>query len=153
MVYPAGEVLVVDASVAVKWHLPDEEHTEQARLLLRRFAGGLTELIAPNYIRYEVPNAIVVATRGRAPRISPERARQAIDEFLALRLPVLDDDALITGAYGIVQTRGCALYDAFYVALAERLQVSFVTADRRLYQRLAGSPYPVWLGDYTRVGG
>lgn len=33
---PTNQV-VVDASVAVKWLLPDEDHTDRARLLLRRY--------------------------------------------------------------------------------------------------------------------
>lgn len=143
------EVIVVDASVAAKWHLPDEEHTDRARMLLRRFAQGRTELVAPNYIRYEVPNAITVTTQGRAPRISSAQGGQAIAEFLALGLTFQDEDGLITDAYDLAHRHGCALYDAFYVALAEQLSVPFLTADRRLYDRLQHLPDVTWLGDYA----
>ena len=143
------EIVVPDASVAAKWHLPDEEHTEQARLLLRRFSLGSTELVAPNYIRYEVPNAIAVATQGRQPRITLQEGREAIEEFLALGLSLADDNALITDAYELVHRHGCALYDAYYLALAEHLGVRFLTADRRLYDRLRHLPYIVWIGDYA----
>ena len=143
------EVIVVDASVAAKWHLPDEEHTDRARMLLRRFAQGRTELVAPNYIRYEVPNALTVATQGRAPRITPAQGGQAIEEFLALGLTFQDEDGLITNAYDLVHRHGCALYDAFYVALAQQLSVPLLTADRRLYDRLRRLPYVTWLGDYA----
>jgi len=55
--------LVVDASVAAKWHLPerDEEHTDRALALLTQFRGGDLELLAPAHIRFEVPSVLTVA--------------------------------------------------------------------------------------------
>ena len=67
MASPAPSALVVDASVAVKWHLGDEEHADQAVQLLQRFAQGDVELLAPTQIRYEVPSAITAATLGTTP--------------------------------------------------------------------------------------
>jgi predicted nucleic acid-binding protein len=48
----------------------------------------------------------------------------------------LGSDDLILAAYPLVHRYNIALYDALYVALALRSQYSFVTADRRLYQRI-----------------
>ena len=79
-----ARAFVVDASVAAKWHLTDEENTEQARSLLPRFGHGELELWAPEQIRYEVPSAITAATIGKRPRITQEQGREAIEEFLAL---------------------------------------------------------------------
>ena len=72
-----AELLVVDASVASKWHLPDEAAADIAFLLLDRFADGTVQLIAPQHIRSEVPSAITVATRGRQPRLTPEQGNAA----------------------------------------------------------------------------
>lgn len=76
-------------------------------------------------------------------------AGEAIEAFLALGFTVADEDALITGAYELVHQHGCALYDAYYLALAEQLSAPFLTADRKLYDRLRHLPYVVWPGDYT----
>ena len=146
---PSTEALVVDASVAVKWHLTDEDNADQATQLLSRFAQGQTDLLAPVQIRYEVPSAITVATRGRARRITQEQGREAIEEFLALGLTTIDTDALILAAYPLVDRHGCAFYDALYLALAETLSLRFITADHKLYQRVRHLSYVVWLGDYT----
>lgn len=147
----AGELdlVIPDASVAVKWFLSDEDQADQALLLLSRFLEGQTRLVAPAYIRYEVPSAIAVATRGRQARITPEQGRQAIADFLALRLNVADTDDLITHAYDLAQQHGCSIYDAYYLALAAQIQAPFLTADRRLYERVAGLSYVLWLGDYA----
>ena len=144
-----SEAVLVDASVATKWHLPDEEHTDKARLLLTRFAQGKTELVAPDYIRYEVPNAITVATQGRKPRITQQQGKEAIEEFLTLQLRTLDSNELVVSAYPLVHQYGCALYDALYLALGQRLTLPFITADRKLYQRLRHPPSIVWIGDYA----
>ncbi|MDP2727191.1 MAG: hypothetical protein Q8P59_06575, partial [Dehalococcoidia bacterium] len=68
---------MVDASVAAKWHLADEEHAEKAILLLIRFAQGKADLLAPDYIRYEVPSAITVATQGHRARITQKQGKEA----------------------------------------------------------------------------
>jgi predicted nucleic acid-binding protein len=146
--FPSNAV-VVDASVATKWHLPDEEHTDKARLLLTRFAQGKAELVAPDYIRYEVPNAITVATQGRKPRITQQQGQEAIEEFLSLHIRTLDSNDLVLSAYSLVHQYGCALYDGLYVALQNRLNLPFLTADRRLYQRIQHLPSIIWLGDYS----
>ena len=144
-----AELLVVDASVASKWHLPDEAHADIAFLLLDRFAGGTVQLIAPQHIRSEVPSAITVATRGRQPRLTPEQGDAAIDEFLTLALPTVDDDQLVRAAYATAQAYGCAFYDGLYLALAQRLGVRFILADDRFHRLIRHLPLVIRLSDYS----
>lgn len=139
---------MVDASVATKWHLTDEEHTDRARLLLPRFADGQTDLWAPNYIRYEVPSAIAAATRGRSPRITIEQGMEAIRDFLSIPLKTVDTAELISDAYLLIHRHDCAFYDALYLALAQSLNVSLLTADRRFYRSVRPLAGLVWIGDY-----
>jgi predicted nucleic acid-binding protein len=146
---PIPEALVVDASVAAKWHLKDEEEADKALLLLQRFTQGKVELFAPDYIRYEVAAAITFASSGRRPRIQPELAREAIAAFLALGLNTLNSNQLILESFPLVQQYNCALYDGFYLALKNRLNLPFITADRKLYLRIQHLPAIIWLGDYS----
>ena len=143
--------LVVDASVAAKWYLPDEDYANQASALLGHFRQGKIKLVAPEQIRYEVPSAITVATRGRAPRLTLEQGRRAIEEFLALELEALGDDDLVILAYEIAHEYGCAFYDALYLALAQELGVPFITADGRLFRRVRALPTVLWIGDFPAV--
>lgn len=144
-----AESLVVDASVAAKWHLTDEQFSDEATLVLTRFAQGEVELLAPEQIRYEVPSAITVATLGRKPRISLEQGREAISEFLALGIKTVGDSDLILAGYALVHQYGCALYDALYLALAQRLAIQFITADQKLYRMIEDLSEVVWIGDYS----
>ncbi len=148
MVAPAAETLVVDASVATKWHLTDEPDAALALALLDRFADGQVRLVAPQHIRSEVPSAITVTTRLRQPRLTREQGTAAIAEFLALALPTYDDDQLVGAAYEVAHQYGCAFYDGLYLALAQRLGLRFILADERFYALIRRLPFVVWLADY-----
>lgn len=145
----SAKAVVVDASVAVKWHLRDEDYAAESALLLQQYAQGEVELIAPTQINYEVASAISVATIGQAPRLSLEQGREAIEEFLSLAIRTIAAPELILEAYPLVHQHGIALYDALYVALSLRLKTPLVNADRRLQQRAGQLSNVVWIGDYT----
>lgn len=95
----APNVLVVDASVAAKWHLPEatEAHADRALALFARFQAGTISLIAPRHIRFEVPSSLTVAaaTTG-TPRLTRVEAQAHIDAFLALPMPTFDDTPLLS---------------------------------------------------------
>jgi predicted nucleic acid-binding protein len=145
-----AEALVVDASVAAKWHLQDEVDVDQARQLFDRFVAGQVDLWAPSHIRYEVPSVIAHATIGRAPRLSREVAQQSIAAFLALGIQMVETTELLLAAFLLVHQLGIAYYDGLYVGLAEQLDLPFITADRRLYERIRHLPNVVWLGSYAQ---
>jgi predicted nucleic acid-binding protein len=142
------EALVVDASVAAKWYLRDETDVEQADLLLTRFSLGELVLVAPEQIRYEIPATISVATVGTRPRMSRDDGRAAIESFLALGVHTFGTDDLILSAFALVHQHAIAFYDALYLALATILEIPFITADNRLYQRIAGIEGVLWISDY-----
>ncbi len=50
-------VLVVDASVVVKWFVL-EEYSDEAGLLKRAYVEGLVDLASPSLLLYEVLNAL-----------------------------------------------------------------------------------------------
>ncbi|MDQ3700045.1 MAG: type II toxin-antitoxin system VapC family toxin [Chloroflexota bacterium] len=138
-----ADAFVVDASVAVKWYLPDEEYREQANYLLARLSSGRTILAAPVLIRYEVPAVLIRAARRG--RLSQDAARQAIQQFLQTGITTYHTPELITDAAPLAASHDLTLYDAAYLALARALTVPLITVDRQLAQL----PGVVWLGDYS----
>ncbi len=134
MTVPPG--LVVDASVAVKWHLTEESHTERAKLLLAAFREGRTKFAAPALIRYELANALERAVR--YDRIDREDATLAFNSFLALSFHSLtDEDALVTSAFRLARSTGASVYDAVYVVHAEAINYDLVTADEELARQMS----------------
>jgi len=142
------ETLVLDASVAAKWHLQDEESAADALAILTRYVNGELRLVAPDHVRYEIASSLTVATLGERPRLSRSVAERALDYFLQLGIETIGTDQLIRAAFQLVHRHGIAFYDALYLALADDLGVPLITADRRFYQRVRALPHVLWLGSY-----
>jgi predicted nucleic acid-binding protein len=121
--------LVVDASVAVQWFVP-EAHSSAARGLLR---AGIS-LLAPDLIRAEVGN--VLWKRWRRGELDAAEVEAALADFRRLPLEVHSAEPLLESAWAIARETGLTVYDSLYVALAVAHQAPLVTADRRLFERL-----------------
>ena len=93
---------------------------------------GRAKLIVPPLLYYEVGN-ILLFGRSRPPI---EQAIDALADLLSIPLEVVPP-ALVTahGTLRLAFERGLSYYDASYVALAEMLDCSLITADKRLAQR------------------
>ncbi len=147
-----SEAMVVDASVAAKWHLGDEDHGSEALSVLDQFNAGELVLFAPEQIRYEIASTLASATRGSNPRVDRVIAERALARFLSLNLETERSDDLILDAFTLVHEHNIALYDALYLALSQRLRIPLITAENRLYQRIKHLPGIIWLGDYRPAG-
>ncbi len=145
----ATNQLVLDASLGVKWNLADEDHSDLAQDLLRQYRAGEVGLIAPEHIHYEVFNALTVASRRR--RLTQEEAVVATDEFLRLLIPTVADAALLRAARTLAYRWGCAFYDGLYLALAERLNIRLITADRKFHTLIASHPLVLWITGYSAM--
>ena len=120
--------VVVDASIAVKWVVTDNEPgVGDAMWLLERHARGDIVLAVPGVFRLEWLNALRM--RGVA---VPEILRASHE----LELSSLEwhdvDEALSFEAVSLAAAHDLTVYDAAYLALANRLDVALVTADRAL---------------------
>jgi predicted nucleic acid-binding protein len=125
-------VLVIDASVAVKWLIPETGHEEASRVL-----EGRDELIAPSIIRLEVNSALV--GRARSGTLSPEDARRAIHLWetmlLAGTLRLVAFEELMPLAIESALRASHPLADCLYLAAAIRLDALVLTADVAMCER------------------
>ena len=120
--------VVVDASVAVLWTLTQRK-SEQAAAL-----QGEDELIAPSLIVAEVGNAIwKTVRRGDLPA---REGGTAIEIALGPISALIPMEELRTRALALAIELDHPIYDCFYLALAERERVPFVTADERLMKKV-----------------
>ena len=126
--------LVVDASVVLKWFMPDEEGSHEALDLLKAFASGELDLFAPGLLFYEVANGFVVAQRRG--RVEERVVFSALDGFNKLGLGLEDVSHLCGDIYKLCSQYGCSAYDASYMALAMEKGVAMITADARLYNKI-----------------
>jgi predicted nucleic acid-binding protein len=140
---------VLDASIAGKWFLKDEEFTTEAERVRQDYRDNIITLIAPDHIRYEVPSLIRNAL-SRA-RIQAGQAARSIDLFLSLDLQTVSSNSLIRLAYDRSLYYGCNLYDGLHVALSEAAGCPLLHADNRLRRTLQGRlTGELWIEDYGR---
>ena len=125
-------MLVVDASVAVKWFIQEPE-TADARALI----GGPDPLIAPDLVVPEVINAVWRRLiRGDLERDQVADVPEALPKVFVELWPSV---WLARDAFEIAAELRHPVYDCFYLALAESEDVVIVTADRRLLGSLGGT--------------
>lgn len=140
--------VVVDASVVLKWFLPDEEYGEKALAILDRYIAEKLGLCAPSLLEYEIINGLVIAQRRG--RINMETILPAIEGFLNLGIPMSGVESLYSRMMYFCQTFNLSAYDAAYVALAEQEKISLITADLRLYQSVTKKlNWVKWIGEVT----
>ncbi len=148
-----GDSWVIDASVLAQLYIVDEDEqfTDLAKTIVRRHTDGRLELVAPQFILYEIPSAIHRAVRRR--RLALHDAQLAIGHFFNLQLRTLGTEdslpELIQSAYARATQLNCHVYDALYLVVAEVLGIPFITADRKLYRRVREElDYVVWIADF-----
>jgi predicted nucleic acid-binding protein len=127
-------MLVVDASVAIKWFLVEPGDREALALL-----DGDQSLIAPELVVAEVVNAVWKRLIGGGiDRAQAADVPTAIIKLFAELRPIV---SLAARTLEIAAELRHPAYDCFYLALAEERRAKLVTADRRLLSRLAGTPW------------
>ena len=143
--------VVVDASVAVKWVLP-EEHTDRAHALMTASIEARQRIVGPPHLPVEVSNAIYQRRRRGEPqqRLSEAEADQALARFLAFPLEFVHPPTLYSQAFAFARTHRLSnVYDSAYVVLAEFLATTLWTADETLLNALGNAaPWVRWIGTY-----
>ena len=123
-----SQLVVLDASVGVKWFVP-EAGREDAMALLRDVASGEVRLVAPDLFIYEVVRTV----RRKAGDAS---ARAAVAFFDALDLVTVPPASrVLEAALDVAVSLECDFYDACAPAVATLLDAPLYSADRRAHAR------------------
>lgn len=138
-------LVVVDASLVVKWLLP-EVLSDKAYALARSWAGQGTQPVAPYLMPVEVANAL--HRRVVRKEVTVEAATRLLESMLASGIELREPPRLHSRALELAKRlRQDAAYDAHYLALAEALHCELWTADERFYRAVSGQHTQVrWIG-------
>ncbi len=121
-------LVIIDTSVAIKWFFPEEDSESAKKLLAREDLG------APDLLLYEFSNVIT----GK-----PYLSLHDIQSFMEMlyqypiQFFVLPQKGFLRGME-LARKFGLTTYDANFLALAETLNVDFVTADQKLARKVKG---------------
>lgn len=124
--------LVVDASVVIKWFIDESLH-ERARQLLK----GREGLHAPDLLVSEVGN--IVWKKVMRGEIRERQARKITNALRDMPISFQPSMELIDRALQIALSIRHPVYDCIYIACAEMLASTFVTADERLKKAVEGT--------------
>jgi predicted nucleic acid-binding protein len=139
--------IVVDASLAATWVLP-EAHSEQALALAARWAALPVRLLAPCLILAEMANALYRRVARR--ELSLASAQAAFEVFLGFGVEVREEPGLQLRAMELADRLALpTVYDCQYLALMEYHRCELWTADHDFY-RAAHRAFPRvrWIGEY-----
>ncbi|MBI1743903.1 type II toxin-antitoxin system VapC family toxin [Candidatus Acetothermia bacterium] len=138
---------VVDASVAIKWYLP-EVLSGQAEQFLEAAAEEDSRLLAPDLIVAELGN--ILWKKHRLGELAPSEVQQVLGHIrTSFPIQLYASLSLVESAWEIARVYQRSVYDALYVALAEQRDAVFITADQRLVKALSHAPLAKriqWLG-------
>jgi predicted nucleic acid-binding protein len=127
---------VVDASVAIKWVIPEILSAQADRV-----RDGADDILAPDLLLVEVANALWRKTVSR--EISAREADGAFDLVRRSGIDLHATPALVPRAVELARRLGHPVYDCVYLALAERDHAALVTADQRLLRTLSARKFDV----------
>ena len=126
--------VVVDASVVIKWYVPEVDHAP-ARAIL----ASSRPLLAPDLVLAEVGN--ILWKKVRRGELSRDDADAIAERLLTeTGVSIVSATVLLLRALSIATAYGLTTYDSLYVALAVQDGITVVTADERLVNTLAATP-------------
>ena len=135
---------VIDASVAVKWYIPEVFELESTRLLMGRHQLHVPELVFPEL-------GSIVWKNVRRGVISKTEGDQIVAAVARKRWTVHPHKSTFKSAFTGAEATGQTVYDWTYLALAISLSCEFVTADEKFYRALENTPLTAtlkWIGDF-----
>jgi predicted nucleic acid-binding protein len=119
--------LVVDASVAIKWFIPEELSQDARRVLAAEY-----ELLAPDLLWAELGN--VLWKKHRRGELEERMAIQLLRDFARMPLRFHPAERWTGAALELAIRYGVTVYDGLYLALAAGHECRVVTADLRLQE-------------------
>ncbi len=122
--------MVVDASVIIKWFIPEVGSPEAGSILIDHLFGR-EELFVPELLYYQVVNVL---------RYKSDIESAAVEEFIDILSKfelkrVGSDAAFFKSVLRTARQYDISAYDAAYVALASLFNCTLVTADTKLAQK------------------
>ena len=124
--------MVIDASIGVKWVVPEADSAKAVNLL------GESNLVVPTLFHAEVGNALWKKARRNEIEIEP-----ILPFFRALPdlVQTLSEVPFAGRAVEMAVELGHPIYDCIYLAIAEAMDDELVTADQSFLSLLSTSSY------------
>jgi predicted nucleic acid-binding protein len=129
LIYPFRDALL-DTAVAVKWFVTEEDSKRPLDLQQAHIRDDL-QLHAPDILLMESANAL------RYAGLSEERILQNLETIPALGVEIIPFSFdVLNSAVSLSLQHDVTVYDAYFLALAQTMEIPLITADRKMLSRL-----------------
>ena len=136
-------MIVVDASVAIKWFVSGEPLVEEAERVLAEIQEDPSRYLVPDLFMNEL-----LAVLCRLPGSTPSRVKEALALVEALGMRRIGNGhELLASTADLADRWKLSGYDALYVALASLVGGEWLTADARAARRIRDGDLVVLLGE------
>jgi predicted nucleic acid-binding protein len=123
-------VFVVDASLVIKWFVPEVDSDAA-----RRWLDEPHDYIAPDLLFPETGNTVWKKV-GRG-ELTPTEGQQLAADLSVIAVETVAMRGLLLDAHALALSTEITVYDATYLTLAIRLETQVITGDERFARRLA----------------
>jgi predicted nucleic acid-binding protein len=140
--------LIIDASVLIKFFVPEILSVKAEQLLARVEEGGI-RLFAPDLIYAEAGNTLW--KKRRLKELTQAEVGKITDLIISFPLKVEASKTLFPLALDIAIAYEVTVYDALYLSMARVYETQMMTADRKLFDQTAKTDLKrniIWLGSY-----
>jgi len=135
-------MIILGASVVVKW-FSEEEYTDKALEIRELIRMGKEKVVVPDLLLYELANALK-----HNPNFDANDVRDALTSIFDMDMDIVTPiPETINSAVTLAFEYNITVYDAFYVALAKETELTFITADRRLCERVNNLDFVNFIGE------
>ncbi len=123
--------IVIDASVIVKWFI-DENDSDKAEIIKELFINEKINIVVPSLLYYEVLNALKYSKLFRLDELNlvGESIENYGFDFIVIK------DEIREKMVEIAINHDISIYDASYIALAEKFNTHLITADEKIAKKL-----------------
>ena len=123
--------IIIDASVITKWFI-DETDSDKAEKIKEQFINEKINIIVPSLLNYEVLNALKYSKLFRLDELN--LVGESIENY-GFNVILIKDDVR-EKMVEIAVNHDISIYDASYIALAEKFNTQLITADEKISKKL-----------------
>lgn len=140
-----NKLLVLDASVLIKWLVAEMEHLEEALFLRSKWKNEEIEIIVPGHCFTEIMNAV----SRKYPNLANSSLSYLLNCEIQTHLMTLEAGSIanmLVKKYKII-----SFYDAIYHALAITQNGTFLTADKKYYDTAKKIGHIAFINDVYKL--
>jgi len=123
--------VVLDASVIVKWFIKEND-SDKAEIIKEQFINEEISIIVPSLLFYEILNALKYSSLFNAEELSLAGASIENYGFNVIMIKGEIRERMVE----ISINHDISVYDASYIALAEKFNTYLITADEKISKKL-----------------